>query len=501
MRLPRVPITLPLIIIGIGVGLRLYHYVMNRSLWLDEAKLALHIVGKSFSELAQPLVEGLQVAPLGFLFVQKTFVLAFGNSEFALRLFPLICGTLAMAFFRNLAKVHVRKGAMIIALGLFAVSPKLIYYSSEVKQYASDALITIILYLVTAYVQSRGLNLLRSLLYIVAGAVAVLFSHPSVFILAGVGTTLGALAIHSGDRSTFLRTLLIASIWFSVFLFSHFSPLSQLRDNPLLADFWRDGFMPFPPSSLSDFQWFIDTFLGIFKDSPLMLFLPGIGLLAFIIGAHSLFKERRTSFFMLLLPILFSLLASAFHKYPFKGRLLLFLVPCFLLFIAEGAAVLREKSRNGLHIFGNAFILLLFLMPTLYGINRVIHAQVGEEIREVIKYVVEHKKDGDLIYVYYGARPAFEYYASRYGISKNDFYGGIYSRSDWDNYIHDINRSRGSNRVWLIFSHVPDWDCMDEQEFYIRHLNTIGRKLDNIKAPGASAYLYDLHTPGLYEAS
>jgi len=48
----------------------LYIYIENRSLWDDEASLALNIVYKNFSELTQVL-DYHQAAPIGFLFIRS----------------------------------------------------------------------------------------------------------------------------------------------------------------------------------------------------------------------------------------------------------------------------------------------------------------------------------------------------------------------------------------------------------------------------------------------
>jgi hypothetical protein len=60
---------LPWVIIGFGAVLRVLQYLYNRSLWNDEAGLALNIVGRSFAGLLQPLSYG-QAAPFGFLVVE-----------------------------------------------------------------------------------------------------------------------------------------------------------------------------------------------------------------------------------------------------------------------------------------------------------------------------------------------------------------------------------------------------------------------------------------------
>src|ERR1700722_6367862 len=70
----------------LGVGLRLWEYIFNRSLYLDEILLTRSIVGMPLRELlTKPLLMD-QVAPRGFLLIERLVVIVFGPSEVALRL-------------------------------------------------------------------------------------------------------------------------------------------------------------------------------------------------------------------------------------------------------------------------------------------------------------------------------------------------------------------------------------------------------------------------------
>jgi len=131
-------------IIAYGILLRLTQYLSNSSLWLDESRLALNIVNRSFSQLLQPLDYG-QGAPLGFLILEKAAVRLLGSSEYALRFLPLLCGVVSLLLFYRLAAQSISPKAVPIALGLFALSGPLIYYSSEVKQYSSDVAAAVLL--------------------------------------------------------------------------------------------------------------------------------------------------------------------------------------------------------------------------------------------------------------------------------------------------------------------------------------------------------------------
>src|SRR5688572_9007696 len=118
------------LLILFGAMLRLRQYLTGRSLWADEAMLALNIVGRDFSGMFQPLDYD-QGAPVGFLLVEKLFNLILGKHELALRLFPLLVGLLSLWLFYLLLQRLTSGAGLLLALALFAFNPRLVYYSSE----------------------------------------------------------------------------------------------------------------------------------------------------------------------------------------------------------------------------------------------------------------------------------------------------------------------------------------------------------------------------------
>ena len=66
-------------------------YAENRSLWYDEAALALNITSRGFVELVAPL-DYLQTAPPMFLWAERLIVILFGANDWTLRLVPLGAG-------------------------------------------------------------------------------------------------------------------------------------------------------------------------------------------------------------------------------------------------------------------------------------------------------------------------------------------------------------------------------------------------------------------------
>src|SRR5512141_2207397 len=129
-------------IVVMGGLFRLRQYFSGRSLWRDEAGLALNIVERNFAGLLQPLGYE-QGAPVGFLFLEKILILLFGNHDQVMRLVPLVSGILSVYFFYRIAQAFI-KGSWFATL-LFAISWSLVYYSSELKQYSSDVMIAMLL--------------------------------------------------------------------------------------------------------------------------------------------------------------------------------------------------------------------------------------------------------------------------------------------------------------------------------------------------------------------
>src|SRR5262249_9948238 len=102
------------LLVILGVTFRVVQYLWNRPLWLDERSLGGNIEVQSLAALTGPL-GGDQVAPLGFLFVEKVVGLVFGYSPYALRLFPLICGVAALFLMWSVADRCLTSRAVPVA--------------------------------------------------------------------------------------------------------------------------------------------------------------------------------------------------------------------------------------------------------------------------------------------------------------------------------------------------------------------------------------------------
>lgn len=481
----RVVFIIPWLIIALGTFLRVAQALPNRSLWFDEARLALNIVNRTFSQLLLPLDYD-QAAPIGFLIVEKIAIQMFGNREFALRLFPMFCGILSLYLYCEVAKRYVTPIGVNIGLALMSLSAPLIYYSSEVKQYSSDVAIALLLTLLgLRYLKFKQPTIFDTVILATIGGIAVWFSQPSVFVLAALGMSLVLAGFGEKSGRPLVFNFFIYTVWGASFAFYYFYSLRYLIGNEELVKYWNGAFMPFPPFSLSGLKWLFDTAFGMFAD-PVGLSAGGLALVFFIVGCRSVWLRQKESVYLLLSPMLFALLASALGKYPFRGRLLLFIVPSTIILISAGIEDFRQRIASRAYGIG-LIVVGIFLVPTVSAAYHVSKPRMGEELKPVLNYVMTRRHGGDIEYVYFGAKPSFEYYKSRYHLTDGNIEGAR-ARGNWNDYARDVDKLKGKPRVWIIFSHFD----AAEEEFFLYYLGTIGKKRDAFESQGAAAYLYDL---------
>jgi 4-amino-4-deoxy-L-arabinose transferase-like glycosyltransferase len=493
------PQNLPYTIISFGTFVRLIQYLFNRSLWNDEAALALNIINRSYLELLQPLDYN-QGAPIGFLMVEKLATQVFGNNEYALRLFPFLAAIASLFIFYKLAKKCSRSHqAAIIALTLFSTLHIWLQFATEVKQYSTDVAIAVLLYLTLIGIECEQLKIKQIFKFGIVGAVAIWFSHPVIFVLAGIGTSYLLISLFQKKPWFSLKLLAICSTWALSFGLSYFVSLRNIASNQSLFKSWagRGTF----PTSFWDFGWLFQAFVEFFH-IPLGfpdVFL-GIAIIAFLAGCISLFGKQKIILLALLAPILVTFFAAYLQKYPFNGRLVLFLIPFFILLIGEGTAAIRRISRNKILRKVSTLIMVLLLVPPVgTAAYLIFNPYTKQEIKPVLSYMRIHQQSGDTIYVYERAEYQFRYYAKKYAYQAGDYILGIddldrqdgqgISEEEWRRYTSDFDKLRGQQRVWILLSHLRRWQ--DEKERILIYLDSIGKRIDKFEKDGSFVYLYD----------
>lgn len=490
----------------LGIALRLWQYLANSSLWIDEAALARNIIERRPQDLLGSL-DYAQLAPVGFVLLQKAVTSLFGSSEYVLRAFPLICGVASLFLFQAAARRILSGWALPFAIGLFSVGIPFIYFSSQVKQYSSDIAVALLLLVLALDLRSDGVSRRRATWLGIAGLLLGWISQTALFVMVGIGTALLIQVWGRRDRQAIQALTIIGALWLvtGVSVVAHSVGSVAPTDREYFKWFWNGGFMPLPPRTLADVAWLPMKLIWVFG-----AFAPGLGhtngglnyrwspvfAAMMLIGYWTLWRKQRDAALFLLLPVLAAVGASAVAIYPFTARLLAFLIPFFLLVTAAGAHQFLLSLPRQLQ-FLNPVALAVLVGAPIYAIATALPPSWVQHFRPVMAYVDQRRERDDRIYVYSGAGLAFGYYAPRFGFSRDGVVLGRCAVSDPRNYFRELDRLRGERRVWILFTHEQR---VGELNLILGYLDATGQRLDALTIPAsngreienAHAYLYDL---------
>ena len=490
---------LTLVLLLIGAGLRVWQYAIGEALWYDELALARNLVETSFYDLlTTPLKYG-QVAPAGFLLVEKAAITAFGNNEYALRLFPLLCSLASLPLFVGVARRILAPEATLLAVTLFNLSPRLIAFASQAKQYSTDVAITLLLTALTLrWRQQRPLSRAypSAALLGAVGLVVVWFSHAAVLVLAGLGVAL-IIDAHFRKRHSYREIAPITSLWFIGIVSAVIFAVYNMSPSTLayMQAYWSNGFMPLPPEATGEALWLWRAFRGLFQ-REFRYPLPGAGVLLMLLGTVSLVRFRRWPALVILAPLGIALFASAARHYPFGERVSLFLLPAILLLAVEGVYRLQHVAATLWRPFGLIVLIMATAVP-VYALYTDHSIQPKREIREVLAYVDALRRPDDAIYIFHNAWHSVRYYGVRYGLPREAMVIGHCPAGDSRKLLTELDQFRGQPRLWVIISHAVG--PFRERETILSYLAAIGLERQKIVTGtgrlSSSAYLFDLSDP------
>ncbi len=463
---------LALLVMAVGTAMRLWFYLYNRSMYRDEAALALNIVHRSFAGLFRPLAND-QGAPVGFLLLEKIVVSLWGNNEYALRLVPLIASILTLPLLYWLCRQFLSQPFAVIALIVVALGEKQYDYSTETKQYSFDVLVTVALLLLA--VKAIG-NPLRGtagsrkglLALAIAGTLAVWFSHPAIFVLGAIGVMAAMEWVIRDPRPRVLDLVGVAAAWIGSFALNYHFILHRLSRNDYMQSFWAqaDAFAPIP-KSFNAVIWYKTQFFTMFE-SPGSMGFAGLSALVFVLGVAWLYRRWKSAALMVVLPILFALAASLVHKYPFRERLILFICPLIAIFIGAGFAYLFEARRKTVGVIALVFLLITPLNKTRQYIRR---PWLHTDMRKVMSLVAANRKPGDRVYIYAYCYYPYEYYEDRFGVAGMP---AVVVAQDIDEvaaYKKEFAQFKGQ-RVWVMFE-----DASASQQAALAALDQMGKRV------------------------
>ncbi len=307
----------------LGLFARIMRYAVRFPLWDDESFLCVNFISRSYTELLRPL-DYHQVAPLLFLWIERTAVRLLGFSELALRLFPFACSIVSVLLFRRTASRLLSGLSLMVAVAIFAVSYPGIRYAAEAKPYGSDLFVSLaLLFLTVEYLEQRNSRWLWWLACLTPLAIGL--SYPAVFAAGGFSLVIGAcLGRRGGTRSewrawTVWNAALIAGFGFCFWLSGR---VQAGAESEFMTRFWQVHFPPVRQPWKLPF-WLLQTHASDFLAYPVggPNWASSLTLIFVLVGIWRLWQRRNLVLLGLLLaPCGLHFLAALLQKYPYGGH-------------------------------------------------------------------------------------------------------------------------------------------------------------------------------------
>jgi hypothetical protein len=494
-----------LVLVIIGAGLRLWQFAANTPLWGDEIALARNILERPIRDLLTMPLAYDQMAPKGFLFLEKLVVTALGPNDYALKLVPFVGSLIALLAFWRVALRVLDACAASVALGLFAAAVPLVSFASQVKQYSTDVTAAVLMLWLALHIESESMSPRWAMLGGVAGAVVVWFSQPVVLVLIALSAWLALLAWQTRTEIS-NRQLLVLSFLLAMWIAAALAAIVVSRTSmtastyEYMEQFWKWGFLPLPPARALKMLWPWDQLKALFGTGAngLAYPIPSLYLALTAVGFWLLWRQRPRVAALIIAPVGVALGAAVAQQYPFSDRLILFLLPSFFLAIAAAVDGIRRQISRFSATAASLGVLLL-VTPPLYSVATLPPPYWTEDVRPALSHLQAGWRQGDAMYVYYGAGAAMTFYGTEYGFSATEYVIGGCHRGDNRRYLQELDTFRGHPRLWVVMTHaVPR---LGERADILNYLDTIGRRSDTLvvhsRRPGAQGlpvevFRYDL---------
>jgi hypothetical protein len=401
--------------------------VTRRSLWIDEARISLNILGRSYSGLLRPLDYDQSASP-GFLWLERISTSLFGVNELSLRLLPFLAGLLGLGLVYRISRDLLPKTApRLLVLFWVACGPLLIYYSNEVKPYSLDMLIALLLIqgALKAVTDSQGTSSTTHSL-LVLGAIAPWLSTPAVFTLAAALMALWVRATEK--RAGYHRVLVLASVWGFSAAAAYWLVYRPASHNTYLHEYWSEVMIRLgKPGALGRIAFSLqDVAGGLFLGLPMQVWLPAsekLPLYSFAVLSLALVglgtpivlrQESKALGLLLLTPLGLAFLASCLGIYPFGFRLLMFAVPALLILAAAGTHRLLSGFGEPARWILWSFVLVVLCFVPIQRDLHDIFDRPRTHLRPAVEFYNASVPPSEPVYVFAGALPAWIYYTTNW---------------------------------------------------------------------------------------
>jgi hypothetical protein len=476
------------LVVVTGLGAQLRVWASDRGFWGDELYIADNVQAFGLRGLAGVLRHN-QLAPTGWLYVEKALYLTLGTGEQVLRFPSLVAAATVLLVGGWVAYRAVGRWGALGAMALIASSPKILEYAGELKQYAFEAAAALLV-LVATDLGLRAVGTLRErrrvvLVAALLGLFCAAVSYTALIVLAGA--TAGAVVwLLAGRRRT--DAWIVAGTAAPGLLLAAVMILRRLA-HPLMAGqdtFFPNGLPPEHSGPLRVLAWLPTMWRG-FVATPLEWQYPLLVLLLVIGGLVAMVRRGRGQWAAMLGGTLLAAVAvAAVRAFPFEERVALYLVaPVLITVVAaiDGAVRLAvfgvrralsgvdtsKSTRDGralavaaalvLVLIGGVVALGVSVRPALAaGVAQARSPLYRDPFRDAMRDLARQLRPGDVVLLYSFSDSQGLWYGPALHVP---IAGLAFLRADDACAPATVTAAlRGAHRVWYLkgahFSQHPD---------------------------------------------
>jgi hypothetical protein len=516
---------LTIILLCGGVAVR--SHSIDRSLWLDEAWVA----NSAYATSIEDVFWGgnwLQTTPPLYMIILRFLTNAIGDNLDLLRLIPYFFGILTLFLFIYLSRRFLNPSFALFACSLFFFSPRLVFYTIQLKQYISDVFVTLVLMILfNEYIANPNK---KNFYFIAAITCVLIFLSYQAIVFTPLLIIYTIFEKNAENENHYVVNIKYGRLCCSLILIlatcivSYYYFIAPNSSTDLFF-FWKNGFLVhFDLLSLLDFyKNAFDVFIRpIPFNTPFLPWDKGIVTLSIIAGLIGLIlspnnqRQRRLEILLILtIPVLTILVLNLFGKYPLGNtRTSLFLAPNFILLFVLGTQYVADffihivkyvfKNFKNTSTLRKSFGFILSFMVIMTTVIRAngnpvpfLRINEVEDVKGAMNYLANKSTDDDILYVHASMREQFDLYSKVYSIqAKKVLYGDFgwpcCTRNDSTGLSGEINAfenlkimtQKENNKVRLLFTgRIGHWNYVGRSDPDMLHekLASKGCKRDSSK--------------------
>ncbi|GIF49400.1 hypothetical protein DFJ67_5504 [Asanoa ferruginea] len=488
------------LLLGTGIAGVTRVWWAGMGMWKDEAGIANNLL-RSYTQLTAHLTYD-QVAPVGWLWLEKTLLEQIGSDDRVLRV-PAYLGTLTVFCLGTwIARRAIGRAGAVVVAALLVLSPMLWVYAAEVKQYAWEAGIALCLLVLAAWahealrwtgIQAAIRGWWRPVLWVAVTAVAVCVSFSAILVVAAITVALAGLHLLRRARADAGWLALLsapAGVAAAYLVYRR----HQYSFYPHQTDYFIGGTAPAGAGPGEFLRWF-PFMWGKFVTAPMSWQLPALVLVFMLVGVVALWRRDRLWSALLVMVFLAGVGGGAVRGFPVVARPAMYLIAPAVLLVVAGldglvrASVALFRRRRALVATVTSLVLLTgvaaIARPGAELVPQEFAHPLGKDgLAAGLADIAPLIQPGDKVLVYYFGNAVTTWYKPLLGIDTGVYHVRVCQVDKPDAKERQLYDLIGdAKRVFYLQGQLSNVSPKDQFEISMRALGAMGTVKERHESP------------------